>query len=93
MQIFLFEIIYKHNFLGLTDYVAPKIINYYNRGYIGFDSELILRKLSKNIDWSKIKNVELLSNVELFDESYLDCNYSINKRVVEESMIIRTNDI
>lgn len=87
------ELIHKHNSIGLTDYVEPKIINYYNRGYIGFDSEIILEELSKEIDWGKIKDIDLLSRIELFDDSNFGCNYSVNKRIVEESMIKKDSNM
>ncbi|WP_291578981.1 DUF4037 domain-containing protein [Clostridium sp. UBA6640] len=80
------EIINKHNSIKLTEYVEPKIINYYNRGYLGFDSERVLEKISKKINWDKIRDVELLSKVELFDDSYFGCNYLVNKKIVEESL-------
>ena len=50
------QIVNKHNSLGLTDYVEPQIINYYNRGYRGLNSEEVLEKINKNINWSDIKN-------------------------------------
>ncbi|WP_102400260.1 DUF4037 domain-containing protein [Haloimpatiens massiliensis] len=87
------QLIHKHNSLGLTDYVEPKIINYYVRGYMGFDSELILKELSKKINWSKVKDIDLLSKVELFDDSYFGCNYLINKKIVEESIIKNYNNV
>ena len=67
--------------------MEPKIINYYSRGYIGFDSELMLQELSKNINWGRIKDIDLLSKIELFDDSYFGCNYLINRKIVEESII------
>ncbi|MTI69051.1 MAG: DUF4037 domain-containing protein [Firmicutes bacterium] len=36
------EIINKHNTLNITEYVEPNIINYYKRGYLGFDSQKII---------------------------------------------------
>jgi len=87
------ELIHKHNSLGLTSYVEPKIINYYSRGYLGFDSELILNELSKNINWSKIKDIDLLSKVELFDDSYFGCTYLTNKKIVEQSIIKKDNNV
>lgn len=80
------KIIEKHNSIGLTSYVEPKIINYYDRGYLGFDSEIILKELSSEINWSNIKDIDLLSRIELYDDSNFGCNYSINKRIVEESV-------
>lgn len=84
---FYIEVIKKHNELGLTDYIEPKIINYYDRGYLGFDSEVILKALEENIDWTKIKNLELLSKIELFDDSYFGCNYEINKKIVDQCIL------
>lgn len=80
------KIIEKHNSISLTSYVEPKIINYYSRGYLGFDSEIILKELSSEINWSNIKDIDLLSRIELFDDSNFGCNYSINKRIVEASV-------
>ena len=76
-----------HNQSGLTDSVEPKMIDYYGRGYRGFDSELIIKELSSRINWSKIKDIELLSKIELFDDSYYGCTYEINKKIVEDSVI------
>lgn len=81
------ELVHKHNSLGLTNHVEPRIINHYNRGYIGFDSELMLQELSKKINWEKIKDIDLLSRIELFDDSYFGCNYLTNKKIVEKSII------
>lgn len=64
--------------------VFKLIINYYDRGYLGFDSEAILSELEKKISWDKIKDIELLSKIELFDDSYFGCNYLINKKIVEQ---------
>lgn len=55
-------------------------------GYLGFDSEIILKELSSEINWSNIKDIDLLSRIELFDDSNFGCNYSINKKIVEESV-------
>jgi hypothetical protein len=80
------EVVQKHNEKGLTDYVEPRIIDYYSRGYSGFDSDLMLEKLSSRIDWTNIKDVELLSKVELYDESNYGCSYNINRFIVEKSV-------
>lgn len=87
------ELIHKHNSLGLTGYVEPKITNYYSRGYTGFDSELILKELSEKINWNKIKDIDLLSKIELFDDSYFGCSYLINKKIVGESTMKKDGNV
>jgi len=80
------EIINKHNSLNITGYVEPKIINYYKRGYFGFDCEQIVDKISSKIDWQRIKDAELLSKIELYDDSNLGSSYAVNKKLVEQTV-------
>lgn len=80
---FYIEIVSLHNAINITEPVKSKIIDYYNRGYKGFDSERVIEKIRYRIDWDKIKNLELLSRVELFDDSYYGVSYEINRSIIE----------
>jgi len=80
------EVIKKHNSLNITEYVEPKIINYYKRGYLGFYSEQVIEKISEKIQWGRIKDIELLSKIELQDDSNFGVNYEVNKKIIAEAV-------
>jgi len=75
-----------HNELGITEEVTAKIVDYYDRGYRGFDSDVMVEKIGAKIDWTKIADYDALSKVVLYDDSNCGVSFKSNLRICEHSI-------